>query len=102
MLGIQSCSHSNLVSVMDIKTIVAKSPWLKQHYSISMPPQDVRQKMGKSGWKIFSTVLRDDFDMYQDCFEERSAWLLNPTYDIERQIDDYRTKHGLCVIEKNR
>ena len=102
MLGIQSCSHSNLVSVMDIKTIVAKSPWLKQHYSISMPPQKVRQEMDKYGWKMFSTGLRDDYDLYQDCFEERSAWLLNPTYDIERKIDDYRAKHGLCAIKKGR
>ena len=102
MLGIQSCSHSNLVSVMDIKTIVAKSPWLKQHYSISMPPQKVRQEMDKYGWKMFSTGLRDDYDLYQDCFEERSAWLLNPTHDIERQIDDYRANHGLCAIKKGR
>ena len=102
MLGIQSCAHANLVAAMDVRTIVAKSPWLKQHYSISMPPQEVRQEMDKSGWKMFSTVLRDDFDLYQDCFEERSAWLLNPTHDIQRQIDDYRAKHGLCAIEKGR
>lgn len=102
MLGIQSCSHANLVAFMDVKTIVAKSPWLKQHYSISMPPQKVRQEMDKYGWKMFSTWLRDDHDLYQDCFEERSAWLLNPTHDIERQIDDYRANHGLCAIKKGR
>lgn len=102
MLKIQSCAHANLMAAMDVKTIVAKSPWLKQHYSISMPPQKIRQEMDKYGWTMFSTMLRDDFDLYQDCFEERSAWLLSPTHDIQHQIDDYRAKHGLRPIEKCR
>ncbi|MBP5485520.1 MAG: hypothetical protein J6Y07_02325 [Alphaproteobacteria bacterium] len=53
MLGIQSCSHASLVKAMDIRTIVVKSPWLKQHYSISMPPQKFNKKWINTVGKCF-------------------------------------------------
>ena len=56
-----------------------------------MPPQKVRQEMDKYGWKMFSTGLRDDYDLYQDCFDEGSF--------IGKGIYDLKIFHELLYKE---
>lgn len=102
MRGIQRGTHAGLTAVMDIRVIEAVSPLLKQHYLIETPSTSINRKLQKQGWGFYSTVLRDDYKLYQNTFEERSAWLLTPTHDIIGQIDRYRASHGLPAIEKSK
>lgn len=102
MKDVQSCTHAGLTAAADIRVLEAKSPLLKQSYLITLPEQKVIDGLVKSGWKLSYDILRDDFDLYQNTFEERSAWLITPTKNIVRQIDAYRASHGLGTAKKSR
>ncbi len=67
-----------------------------------MPSKIVCQNLQKNGWNCGIAMLKDDYRLYQNTFEERSAWLLTPTHDIIGQIDRYRASHGLPAIEKSK
>ncbi|MBR4806324.1 MAG: hypothetical protein IKZ64_00720 [Alphaproteobacteria bacterium] len=102
MHDIQKCTHAGLTAAMDARVVEAVSPLLKQHYVIDMPSESISKKLQNQGWNLYSIIVQDDFDLYQNTFEERSAWLLTPTHDIIGQIDRYRASHGLTPIEKSR
>ena len=94
MKQIQQWTHGELTAALDTRVLVAISPLLKQHYVIEMPQKDVLQELKGQGWSFGYYQLKDDFELYQSNFEERSAWLITPTSDIVGKIDRYRAAHG--------
>ena len=102
MCEIQKYTHSQMVAAIDVCVTEAVSPLLKQHYVIDAPTNNLLQDLQKNGWDCGIAMLNDDYRLYQNTFEERSAWLITPTHDIIGQIDRYRASHGLPQITKSK
>ena len=83
-------------------SVSIKSVLTNNEYFITGASESELQELGDQGWLVYDRYEKNDYYMYRNSFEERTAWAVTPTKNIQKQIDAFRAKRNMPVIAKVR